>query len=394
MKNKIFISHSSKDILIVEKFVEKILILGLKISPDRIFCSSMEGQGVKSGEYIPDRLKEEINKSTLALLFISKNYKESEVCINEIGAAWAVLEKENVIPLIFPNIGFEKLGFLNLNTLGLKIEKEESILKLIEDCKDVLDTDYKPTVLNKQIKSFLLEFLTPTVSEESKKEMTEWERCFEHNLYAFDDVLRKSLPTKSDGIHEIILKKNQDKILSNLSKTNFLDHLWYRHSGGDYYVEHITQIPNKNWIISGFNWEIKISSLWVSMNSELSYEFILIRSDIQEPYEIQSDIKGKGFRIGVLPDGTTVSETERENGYAEINGGTIDLFKAGVKPRKRDEKAKWVFLISDYHKLGVNANKTIEFCEKLDSGEIKVSEENIMNFLYPLQNHGIVNEYR
>ncbi len=394
MKNKIFISHSSKDIFIVEKFVEKILKLGLEISSDRIFCSSMEGHGVKSGEYIPDRLKEEINKSTLALLFISNNYKKSEVCINEIGAAWAVLKKESVIPLIFQDIGFEKLGFLNLNTLGLKINEEESILKFVEDCEDLLDTNYKPTVLNKQIKAFLKESLNPPTSIKLKKQMTEYERCFGHNLDAFDDLLRKSLPTKSDGIHEITEKKVQNKILLNLSKANFLENFWYRHSGGDFYVKYLKQLPNKNWIISDTNWEIKISTLWVSMNSELSYEFILIHSDIQEPYEIDSDIKGKDFRIGILPDGTIVSEIERENGYAEINGETIDLFKANVKPRRRDRKAKWVFLISDYHKLGANADKTIEFCGKLDSGEIKVSEENIMTFLYQLRNHRTVSKYR
>lgn len=209
MKNKIFISHSSKDILIVEKFIEKILRLGLNITPDRIFCSSMEGHGVKSGEYIPDRLKEEINKSTLALLFISNNYKKSEVCINEIGAAWAVLDKENVIPLIFPDIGFDKLGFLNLNTLGLKINKEESILKFVEDCDKILDTNYKATILNKQIKSFLEEDIKPSAPKESKKEMNDWEKCFEHNLFQFDDVLRKSLPSKGNGIYEIKEKKHK-----------------------------------------------------------------------------------------------------------------------------------------------------------------------------------------
>lgn len=134
--------------------------------------------------------------------------------------------------------------------------------------------------------------------------------------------------------------------------------------------------------------------MWVGMNSVLSHEFILIRSDIQEPYEIQSDVKGKAFRIGILPDGMTVNENERDNGYAEINGEIIDLLEVGVITRQRDENAKWVFLVSDYHKLGVNADKTIDFCEKLDSGEIKISKKNIMDFLYKLHNHPIVNENR
>lgn len=93
-ENKIFISHSSKDIDYVKSFVDNILILGLDIPSEKIFCSSMDGYGVKSGQYIPDRLKEEINKSALALLFISKNYKASEICLNEVGAAWATLKKK------------------------------------------------------------------------------------------------------------------------------------------------------------------------------------------------------------------------------------------------------------------------------------------------------------
>jgi len=398
MKNKIFISHSSKDINIVENFVELILILGLGINRDRIFCSSMEGQGVLSGEYIPDRLKQEINSSCLALLFISKNYKTSEVCINEIGAAWAVLEKQNVIPLLLPEIDFNKLGFLNLNTLGLKLDNASSILKFVEDCETELNTKYKPTVLHKQIQNFLKE---PTLQKKQSvslkkknKQISEEEKCFEYSLIPFSETLRKSLPSKSDGIYEISNKTIQNKILTNLSKTDFLKQLWYRHSGGDYYIQKMTQLPNKNWIISGNNWEIKISSMWVSIDIESQYEFILIHSDIQEPYNIQSDVGGKEFRVGILPNGTIVSENERNNGYAEINGETIDLLIDGVERRERDQSKKWVFFITDYHKLGFNANETIEFCEKLDSGEIEVNEENIKKFISKLPNHPTVMRFR
>lgn len=398
MKNKIFISHSSKDINIVENFVELILILGLGINRERIFCSSMEGQGVQSGEYIPDRLKEEINSSCLALLFISKNYKTSEVCINEIGAAWAVLEKKSVIPLLLPEIDFNKLGFLNLNTLGLKLNNSSSILKFVEDCETELNTKYKPTVLNKQIQKFLKE---PTLQKKQSvslkktdKQISEQEKCFEYSLFPFTNTLRKSLPSKSDGIYEISNKTIQNKILTNLSKTDFLQHLWYRHSGGDNYIQKMTQLPNKNWIISGSNWEIKISSMWVSIDIESQYEFVLIHSDIQDPYDIQSDVGGKEYRVGILPNGTIVSENERDNGYAEINGETIDLLIDGVERRERDQSKKWVFFMTDYHKLGFNANETIEFCEKLDSGEIEVNEENIKKFISRLPNHPTVMKFR
>jgi hypothetical protein len=53
-----------------------------------------------------------------------------------------------------------------------------------------------------------------------------------------------------------------------------------------------------------------------------------------------------------------------------------------------------VFFITDYHKLGFNANETIEFCEKLDSGEIEVNEENIKKFISRLPNHPTVMRFR
>ncbi|HRE96937.1 MAG TPA: toll/interleukin-1 receptor domain-containing protein, partial [Flavobacteriales bacterium] len=165
--NKIFISHSSKDIKIVEAFVKHILRLGLDISANRIFCTSMEGHGVKSGEYIPDRLKAEINKSCIAFLLISKNYKKSEVCLNEVGAAWVSLEKTNVIPILLPDVDFKELGFLDLNRLGLKIFEKRDLIKLIQDNKEALNASFNLELVNNQVEEFLKEIPNgePTESE-------------------------------------------------------------------------------------------------------------------------------------------------------------------------------------------------------------------------------------
>ena len=48
--NKIFISHSSDDLSIVDSFVDEILKLGMEIPRKRIFCSSMEGHGIQNGK--------------------------------------------------------------------------------------------------------------------------------------------------------------------------------------------------------------------------------------------------------------------------------------------------------------------------------------------------------
>lgn len=398
-KNKIFISHSSKDIDYVKSFVENILLLGLDIPSEKIFCSCMEGHGVKSGQYIPDRLKEEINKSSLALLFISKNYKASEICLNEVGAAWATLEKETVIPMLLPNIDFSEIGFIDLSRLGLKIYEREGILKLIQDCKDQLNPSFNLEKLHKKIEDYLSDVSKlnqkEAVSAKSEpEEVDEWTDCFTNNLYPLNEIIRKAIPAHEDGIHKIEDIKTQNQILTDLSQAKFLRHFWYIQAEGDYYVERLKKLPTGNWLISTFNCEVKILEMWVCMDSEIQYEFILIKTGKLEPYKIDSDVGGSSYNVGVIQDGTIVSENERLNGYAVINGETINLHEHGVEPRMRDDETHWVFLVSDYHKAGYNADETIDFCEKLDKGEIEVNEENIYKFLRTLRNNPVVTRYR
>lgn len=398
-KDKIFISHSAKDIKIVESFVENVLRLGLDISADRIFCSSMEGHGVKSGQYIPDRLREEIKLTSIALLFISKNYKSSEICLNEVGAAWITLDKENVIPMLLPNIEFTELGFLDIGRLGLKIYERSGILTFIQDNKEKLNPSFHIGKLHKQIDIFIdkIEAIDrPKDFQEKVKfpnEVRDYTICFEDNLIPFDDIIRQAIPAYDDGIYEIIDTTIQNKILTNLSKADFLKGLWYKQAEGDFYVEKLKKTPTGNWLISVFNWEIKISSMWVSKNVLDQYEFILLNSAAQEPYKIDSDIGGTSYNVGMLNDGTIVNENERLNGYAIIGGETIVLNQHGVEPRYRDRKSHWVFFVTDFHKAGFNANATINFCKKLDSGEIKVNQENIMKFLSSLSNHPTIMKY-
>ena len=134
--------------------------------------------------------------------------------------------------------------------------------------------------------------------------------------------------------------------------------------------------------------------MWVSMFSELQYEFILIRSEAQKPYKIDSDIGGESYYAGILKDGTIVSENEWHNGYTIIGGETINLDEHDAELYNRDRESNWIFLVSDYHKAGYNADETIAFCKKLDKGKTEVNQENIMRFLHSLRNHPTVMQYR
>lgn len=384
--NLIFISHSKLDIKFVEAFVEKILILGLEIPSDRIFCTSMDGQGIQSGHYIPDKLREEIKRSSLALLFVSKNYKSSEVCLNEIGAAWVTLEKDSIIPLLLPDIDFGELGFLNINRLGLNIYEKKGILKLIQDNKLKLNADFNLEKLNKHIDLFLKEIQSPKAIEKKLESpqppIDDFTNRFEKCLYPFDELIRKSIPALNDGIHKIEDVRIQNQLLSELNDLK-IDRMWYRHSGGDDFLSDLKKLPSGNWLVNS-RWEMNVSSMWVSMDAKLDCEFILIHSEKLEPYKINSDVGGECHYVGILNDGTIISQNEYCNNFAIIGGQTINVNHFNAIGRYRDRESRWIFLMTYYHKTGFNPHETIAFCTKLDNGEIHLNEENLTRFVSQL----------
>jgi hypothetical protein len=158
MQNYIFISHSSQDKKIVKSFIENILTLGLGIPNDNehIFCTSYPATAVSTGEDIPDTLREALDKMTLFIQYISEDYKKSEVCLNEMGAAWSKLPKSKIIAIKAPNISFSELGFLNIQRIGLCINKEDDLFKLLDDYKDIFK-DYNLTNYKNKVKDFLTE---------------------------------------------------------------------------------------------------------------------------------------------------------------------------------------------------------------------------------------------
>lgn len=126
----IFISHSSKDREIVKLFIDNILKKGLGLTDENIACTSFEATGVNPGDSIPAYIKHNIKGSKICLAMVSKNYKSSEVCMNEVGAAWA-LDKPP-IQIVLPNTDFSELGWLLNTDKAAKIDDGDSLDNLME----------------------------------------------------------------------------------------------------------------------------------------------------------------------------------------------------------------------------------------------------------------------
>lgn len=148
--HKVFISHASLDKDIVDEFVDKVLRLSCGFKTSEIVYTSREDTGVEFGEGIPEFIKDNLHTSSLVLFMISDNYKASEVCLNEMGAAWAMEKK--TISIVLPNCGFDRLGWLTSLEKALKMDNGEALDKLYS-----MLTRTEPNVVdwNHQRESFL-----------------------------------------------------------------------------------------------------------------------------------------------------------------------------------------------------------------------------------------------
>ena len=70
---RIFISHSSKNKDIVEKFVDYILQFGIGIKAEDIFCTSIEEMGVKNGEDIRKHIQTNIQNVDYSFLISNQS---------------------------------------------------------------------------------------------------------------------------------------------------------------------------------------------------------------------------------------------------------------------------------------------------------------------------------
>lgn len=88
----VFISHSSKDKECACQLVN--LLEFLKLGPENLFCSSVEGYGIKLGDDIFDTIRQlYIDHNLIMIYLVSRNYLNSPMSLNEMGAAWLMQYK-------------------------------------------------------------------------------------------------------------------------------------------------------------------------------------------------------------------------------------------------------------------------------------------------------------
>ena len=203
---KIFISHSSADKEIVKAFVEKILMLGCGFEKDDIFCT-LDADAIELGDDFRNSIIENMHCCDYIFLMISDNYRGSEICHNEVGAAWALQDTKRVIPLKFPNLSFSQddLGVLNVVKQAGSLNNKQQITKIYEElCKvyginqdlpkfvQYMDefieiVNNQKSVVKKKTKE-VSKILGDSLSDFDKKRLSEWAKSEDGECWIIESM--------------------------------------------------------------------------------------------------------------------------------------------------------------------------------------------------------------
>ena len=124
---KIFVSHSSKDMIFVQTLVDLFKDIGL--NEENMFCSSIPGYNIPLDVNIYDYLKEQFQNYDLHVIFVlSENYYNSPVSLAEMGAAWVLQQRYTSV--LLPQFNFKDIkGVIDQIRISIKLDSEKTELK-------------------------------------------------------------------------------------------------------------------------------------------------------------------------------------------------------------------------------------------------------------------------
>ena len=238
-KKKIFLSHSYRDKDIAVKIVEKLLVKIFAINKQSdVFFTSKRETGIESSINWRNHIRTNLQDCNIFIALITTNFKESEMCLAEIGAAWALNKK--IYPLIIPPIKYENfspvIAELQADLLLKREDIESFISSLQTQLKSMFEIDIQLNVdRNKSIAAFLKStkdylqknpnLFNPTSATENKEQ---------------NKVIREEIKEILDSA-DISISEDEKKIIKTRSKTEWAND----YSMQEYYINEQIQALEK-----------------------------------------------------------------------------------------------------------------------------------------------------
>ncbi len=154
-KIELFISHTSRDNEVIEQF-SALIANCFDIRDDKIRCSSATRFQYQFGAKLLEEIREDI-KDSLVIVFISKNIKESDWVLLELGIAMT-LAKRTIVTIIDKS-EIETIPKYLQNSLVVNLSDTKNLTSLISNISKINNwgSDLKDiNIVNDEIKNFLL----------------------------------------------------------------------------------------------------------------------------------------------------------------------------------------------------------------------------------------------
>ena len=120
----VFISHAELDKEFANEIVTLLEFIGIK-GKENLLCTSVDGYRIPLGKDIVEYLRYVFNSYKLFVIILhTHNYYDSIVCLNEMGAAWAL--KTQYYSVLAPDFEFSEMsGVVNNKEIAIKIGADD-----------------------------------------------------------------------------------------------------------------------------------------------------------------------------------------------------------------------------------------------------------------------------
>lgn len=209
----IFLSHSSKDVDLVEAVVN-LLEKAIGIDPSKIRCTSLDGYSLDDGVRTSEKLREEIKTSKLLIGLISSNSIGSQYVLFELGARWGY--DLPIIPICIDSLNHNNIN-APIKELNIRdISKPAAIHKFLRTTAKKLDMDLRAAEIYEGYLNKITHLISQNKAMPDKGGIIAKEELSEDQL----DILKHAVNDPSGVIRKVESKDGLQYITGSKSFCN------------------------------------------------------------------------------------------------------------------------------------------------------------------------------
>lgn len=327
MGKKIFISHASEDKQIVSLFVDHILCAGSGVNIEDVIYTSREDSGIVNGDDIPSSIKDGIKQAVLFFMMVSDKYRESEICLNEMGAAWMRDDLPKKI-LLIPGNGFDRIGWLMSLKKGTELMDSSGLDALHDQILDILPFRIQTATWNRSKELFLQKMRDLTNKEslgsnmiaipDEEMDFFDIKEKFEEHNQAFIDIISiltealndygRKIRTMTEKIHQVV---NNPK-----SFTSEQVRMIFKNGASD--TDHLSEI-----------YETNTPLLRKNFDSLMKYAIYMQKTDMSDDIKESNRKEGKNLIDEIINTRNCMME------FKGVLSNTVDIDKHFTRSKNR-----------------------------------------------------------